>query len=719
MSLTIKQKLILLIASGLLAITIISGIGGRTASNIFSSVESVNTYQDITKGLADFKSIANESLYLAMNSFIDKDQGDISADRLRRIEELFDANDAAYDFLLPFVGNVDWLPQTKQSIATLLQMTKTDLRNIIVNLTTTQKRLNSELKTVQDRINQRAMLLMKLADDVSVRFAKRDALPSIQRKIAQLKLATNKYTLTTMEILLHKDKGVSPEEKAVLAAQLKIINSNIKFISERCVLLSERKACSAMKDTAKQLNTDGATELTALVTEWTTTLQNLEQQFQNIGGKLDNRGNEVLTLIQQHIDDVTEKATILTLESQEVYESSLWGYGITFGVTTLLILGLGIIVIKGITKPMLRTINYANSISRGNLDATIDYAQNDEIGEVVSAIQHMVSMLKKLIAEADEMKQQADEKTELAEKALNQAQAANEQAEKAKREGIAEAASRLANVVSYVTGSANDLQQLVQKTSEQIEVQNSRLTETAISMEQMHSTVFDVSQNAASTAQHTQDAKDTATHGADTVHKVTDGVATVQNNFNIMQKELDELNTHADGIDEIMGVITDIADQTNLLALNAAIEAARAGEAGRGFAVVADEVRKLAEKTMQATHEVGSAVTAIQSGTHSTVRGMHNTTSAVSEVTVLANEAGENLNSIVSLVQTSSEQVASIAAAAEEQSTASEEINGAVANVSRISQEVFEAMQAAQSTLGTLANQANELQDIITDLQNS
>lgn len=719
MSLTIKQKLVLLIASGLLAITIISGIGGKTTSRIFGSLESVNKYQDITKGLADFKSIANESLYLAMNAFIDKDQGDISATRLQNIEELFAANDAAYDFLLPFVGNEVWLPKTKQSIAELLQMTKTDLRNIIINLTATRNKLNGELKEVQNRINQRALELTTLADDISIKFAKRDALPSIQRKVAQLKLATNKYTLTTMEILLHKDKGVSPEEKAILTTQLNIINSNITFISERCVLLSEHKTCSTMKETATQLNADGAEELTALVTEWTTTLQNLEQQFQNVGTKLDNKGNEVLNLIQQLIDDITNNATILTLESQEMYESSLWAYGVTFVITALLILGLGVVIIRGVTKPMLRTINYANSISRGNLEATIDYSHKDEIGEVVTAIQHMVSMLKKLIAEADEMKQQADEKTELAEKALNQAQTANEQAERAKREGIAEAASRLANVVAYVTESANQLKHIAIEASNQIELQNSRLNETAISMEQMHSTVFDVSQNAASTAQHTQDAKDTATHGAETVHKVTGGVATVQNNFNIMQKELDELNTHADGIDEIMGVITDIADQTNLLALNAAIEAARAGEAGRGFAVVADEVRKLAEKTMQATHEVGNAVNAIQSGTHSTVRGMNNTTAAVSEVTVLATEAGDNLNSIVSFVQTSSEQVASIAAAAEEQSTASEEINRSVANVSRISQKVFEAMQSAQNTIDSLADQANELQKIITDLQNS
>ncbi len=97
---------------------------------------------------------------------------------------------------------------------------------------------------------------------------------------------------------------------------------------------------------------------------------------------------------------------------------------------------------------------------------------------------------------------------------------------------------------------------------------------------------------------------------------------------------------------------------------------------------------------------------------------MHNTTTAVSEVTNLADEAGQNLNEIVNIVQTSSEQVASIAAAAEEQSTASEEINHAVSDVSRVSQEVYESMEVARNTLDTLAQQANELQNIMTGLQN-
>ncbi|SIO35363.1 methyl-accepting chemotaxis protein [Halodesulfovibrio marinisediminis] len=718
MSLSIRQKLILLIASGLVAITIIGGIGGKTAFQIFSSVESVNTHQDITKGLSDLKSITNEATRLALDCIVDKNEGDISQERLERIKQLTAENKAACNFLAPFVKNEKWLPEVRQSISNLLQATEIDLRNLIIDLTSTKADLTTKIKNTEKSISKQSDLLLSMTDNLARYYASRNALRSVRSEIADLKFASNSFSLITLKILMDKDSGISSKNASMLKSQLDTISSNIDSLSMLAQTSEELELCSQMEAAAKKLEEEGCRILPSLISEWTTTLHNLEVKFSKIDDVLDANSSTVLQIIQNRINDTTQQATELTNESNNIFEKGIWTSVIIYLLTALVLSGLGFTIIKGITTPLERTVNYANSIANGNLDAFIDYQHKDEIGELISSLQHMVSMLKELITEADEMKQQAVEKTSLAEKALEQARLANEQAEKAKQEGITEAASRLAAVVNHVTSSANELQQIVDDTSEQLSTQNSRLTETAVSMEQMHATVFDVSQNASSTSQHTQAAKEMATHGAAAVHKVTDGVSTVQINFNMMQQGLDELNTHANGIGEIMGVITDIADQTNLLALNAAIEAARAGEAGRGFAVVADEVRKLAEKTMQATHEVGNAVTAIQSGTHNTVEGMHSTTTAVSEVTSLAKEAGDNLAEIVSVVQTSSEQVASIAAAAEEQSTASEEINKAVSDVSRVSQDVFEAMKFARNTLGTLALQANELQAIITDLQN-
>jgi len=177
------------------------------------------------------------------------------------------------------------------------------------------------------------------------------------------------------------------------------------------------------------------------------------------------------------------------------------------------------------------------------------------------------------------------------------------------------------------------------------------------------------------------------------------------------------LGAQAQGIGHIMNVISDIADQTNLLALNAAIEAARAGEAGRGFAVVADEVRKLAEKTMTATKEVGDAIKQIQQGTQKNIGNVDRTVKTIEEATRLAKTSGDALGEIVDFVDRSTDQVRSIATASEQQSSASEEINRSVEEVNRIAAETSDALRQSAQAVGELAQQAQELSTMIEDMQ--
>ena len=235
----------------------------------------------------------------------------------------------------------------------------------------------------------------------------------------------------------------------------------------------------------------------------------------------------------------------------------------------------------------------------------------------------------------------------------------------------------------------------------------------------MNSTVLEVARNAGTTAEASNQARDKAAAGSSEVQKVVAGMATINSGAEELRAEMEDLSRKAESIGAILNVISDIADQTNLLALNAAIEAARAGEAGRGFAVVADEVRKLAEKTMQATAQVGQAIRGIQDGTAKNMAKVENTVRMVDDVTALANNSGMALSEIVSLVDSESDQIRAIATASEEQSATSEEINRSIEEVSRIASETASAMQASDEVVLNLGQQAQELDNLIREMKSN
>ena len=272
-------------------------------------------------------------------------------------------------------------------------------------------------------------------------------------------------------------------------------------------------------------------------------------------------------------------------------------------------------------------------------------------------------------------------------------------------------------IASRVAAASEELAAQVEQISRGAEVQRERVESTASAMTEMNSTVLEVARSAGQASDQSENTRLKADEGATLVNKVVRSINDVNAVALSLQNNMTELGQQAESIGGVMNVISDIADQTNLLALNAAIEAARAGEAGRGFAVVADEVRKLAEKTMQATHEVGSNIQAIQTSAQTNISSVSNAVKNIGQATDLANASGQALNEIVTLAGANSSVVASIAAAAEEQSATSEEISRAIEEINKVVAETSEGMLQSSAAVQDLSQQAQQLHKIMGTLK--
>jgi len=264
-----------------------------------------------------------------------------------------------------------------------------------------------------------------------------------------------------------------------------------------------------------------------------------------------------------------------------------------------------------------------------------------------------------------------------------------------------------------LASASQELSASAEQMSRGVSEQSGRASQIATASTEMSQTIVDVAKNSSNIASSASDTVQVADNGREIVTKSVEEVKAIAETVNESAKLVSSLGERSKQIGDIVSVIKDIADQTNLLALNAAIEAARAGEQGRGFAVVADEVRKLAERTAKATSEISGMIKSIQEEMDQAVVSMKDGTKRVESGVEFSAQAGEALQKIVGSVSELQTMVQQIATATEEMSTASEQISGDIDTIANVSKETSVSSDEISKASSDLAHLAGNLQSVV------
>ena len=427
-------------------------------------------------------------------------------------------------------------------------------------------------------------------------------------------------------------------------------------------------------DSLEKLNPYFATSAAETLRTLTRTMEQYQQALQ-VYSSTDN------TIIDVR-KKMTEYGASVLSRSDELYKLQLQRRDIESAtansmqaITTLLVLLFGIaaavIITRQITRPLRETLDVVERIASGDLSHNLQVTRRDELGVLQQGIARMGTTLRDLIGGI--------------------------------RDGVTQIAS-----------AAEELSAVTEQTSAGVNSQKIETDQVATAMHEMTATVQEVARNAEDASQAAAAADAEAREGDQVVNQAIDQIERLAVEVGRSTEAMAVLQQESDKIGSVMDVIKAVAEQTNLLALNAAIEAARAGEAGRGFAVVADEVRGLAQRTQKSTEEIQTLVAALQSGTQHVASVMNSSRSLTDSSVTLTRQAGTSLQGITRTVSNIQSMNQQIAAAAEQQSAVAEEISRSIINVRDVSEQTAAASDETAKSSIELARLGNQLQMMVS-----
>jgi methyl-accepting chemotaxis protein len=379
-----------------------------------------------------------------------------------------------------------------------------------------------------------------------------------------------------------------------------------------------------------------------------------------------NNSEAVNTVLNRLLEINTQQSHDTNQQAADQYDSAFNLVITLLVIATALTLLLAWLLTNSITQPIANALGAAEQIAEGNLTRPITVDGQDEAGRLLLAMSKM-------------------------------------------QEKLRDTLQRISGSATQLASAAEELNSVTDESARGLTRQNNEIEQAATAVNEMTSAVEEVARNAVSTSEASKNATTSAGDGRDLVQETVSAIERMSADVQSTATLIGDLANESRDIGKVLDVIRGLADQTNLLALNAAIEAARAGEAGRGFAVVADEVRALAHRTQQSTSEIERMIGSIQSGTEHAVDSMRNSTERAESTLNIARGAGMSLDTINSAIVEINERNLVIASAAEEQAQVAREVDRNLVNIRDLS--VQSATGANQTSAAS-----NELSRLAVDL---